>query len=111
MVTTAIHLFGDCQSAIDSLITSKTQTTYQHIIDGIQTLIRIHTLNNALIHLHWTPGHIDLEENELADKAAKEVATEAKSLATDSSQLTIRDAKSIVRKALTSRWQRQWNRT
>ena len=110
-VTTAIHLFCDCQSAIDSLTTSKTQTTYQQIIDSIQELIRQLMQNGAPVHLHWTPGHIDLEENELADKAAKEAATEAKSLAPDSSQLTIRDAKSIVRKALTARWQRQWNRT
>ena len=58
-------------------------------------------------NLHWTPDLIDLEENELANKAAKEAATEAKSLAPDSTQPTIRDAKSIVRKALPARWQRQ----
>ena len=57
--------------------------------------------------VHWTPGHIELEENELADIAAKEAATEAKSLATDAAQLTLRDAKSIIRKALIARWQRQ----
>ena len=67
MATTAIHLFCDCQSAIDSLTTNKTQKTYQHIIDSIQALITQLMQNNAPGHLHWTPGHTHLEENELAD--------------------------------------------
>ncbi len=111
MAKKAIHIFCDCQSAIDSLTTSKTQATYQQIIDGIQKLIRTHTLNKAPVHLHWTPGHIELEENELADKEAKQAATEAKALPHTTTQLTIKDAKNVVRTALIERWQRQWNRT
>ena len=103
MVTTAIHLFCDCQSAIDSLTTSKTQTRYQQIIHSTQALIRQLKLNSAPVHLHWTPGCIDLDENELAEvEAAKEATTEAKGLPTDSSKLIIRDAKSTIRKALTA---------
>ncbi len=74
-------------------------------------MIREHTLRNAPVHLHWTPGHIDLEENELADKTAKQAATEAKALPHNTTELTIKDARSVVRKALIARWQRQWNRS
>jgi hypothetical protein len=63
------------------------------------------------VNLHWTPGHIDLQQNEMADKKAKQAAEEAKELPSNHAQLTIKDAKSITKEALRNRWQRQWNRT
>ena len=105
-----IHIFCDCLSAIESVASCRIQKTYQPIVDSIQSLIRAHSLNQIMINLHWTPGHIDLNENELADKKAKQAAKESTALPLNHCQLTIRDAKSIIKEALTNRWQRQWKR-
>ena len=67
-------------------------------------------MNQRKVNLHWTPGHIDLQQNEMADKMAKQAAEEAKELPLGQAQLTIKDAKSIIKEALRDRWQRQWNR-
>ena len=103
-----IHIFCDCLSAIESIATSRIQNTYQPIIDSIQSLVSSLSLNQILVNLHWTPGHIDFKENELADKKAKEAAQEATTLPSDHCQITITDAKSITKEALTKRWQRRW---
>ena len=105
-----IHIFCDCLSAIDSVSTGRTQQTYQPAIDSIQALIRTHDMNQRKVNLHWTPRHIDLQQNEMADKMAKQAAEEAKELPLGQAQLTIKDAKSIIKEALRDRWQRQWNR-
>ena len=52
-----------------------------------------------------SPGHIDLQQNEMADRMAKQAAEEAKELPLGQAQLTIKDAKSIIKEALRGRWQ------
>ena len=106
-----IHIFCDCLSAIDSMATARIQQTYQPTIDRIQTLIRAHSRDSINVNLHWTPGHIDLKENEMANKKAKLAAREACTLPPNHAQLTIKNAKSIIKGALRNRWQRQWDRT
>lgn len=52
----------------------------QHLARSVKKFI--HELNNTEVKLFWVPGHEAIEENEIADKAAKEAAEKGASTAT-----------------------------
>ena len=49
------------------------------------------------INIHWTPGHADINDNEIADCLAKEAAKEADQLPTTDAHITI--TKQDIKKA------------
>ena len=106
-----VHLFCDCKSAMQSLETSSTKDSYQQTIDDIQQHIRCLKSNNCLVHIYWTPGHIEVPQNETADHFAKKAAMEAKALPSPTYVPTLNEVKGQIKTVLTNRWQRRWDRT
>jgi hypothetical protein len=62
------------------------------------------------IKIHWTPGHANVNGNEIADRLAKEAAKEAKQNQSDShNTITKQDVKKAARDHITEKWQSRWN--
>ena len=61
--------------------------------------------------IKWVRGHAGIHGNELADQAAKKIATEAKSMEDPIIEpLTMTAAKKIVSSGTRDRWQSQWDK-
>ncbi len=72
-----VHILSDCQSTISSVTSSDLHRSHQDVIDDIRREVQDLESQSTTVKLHWIAGHVDLNGNELADKAAKEVAIEA----------------------------------
>ena len=59
--------------------------------------------------MFWTPGHADIQGNEVADRLAKEAAKEAQNLDQNTSVLTNKDIKKAARGSIMDKWQDKWN--
>ena len=59
--------------------------------------------------MFWTPGHADVQGNEIADSLAKEAAKEAQELDKNTSVLTNQDIKKAARDSIMDEWQDKWN--
>ncbi|KLO09436.1 hypothetical protein SCHPADRAFT_795491, partial [Schizopora paradoxa] len=72
---TATHLFIDCQPAISALQSPSSQPA-QYLLDVFhKTLAQIRMARRSLrIHIHWVPGHEDIEGSDVADSEAKQAA-------------------------------------
>lgn len=68
-----LALFSDSQTALQLLNDPLSMRTAQYLGKHLQELVQ-HISPTHTIKLHWTPGHHDIELNELADKAAGEAA-------------------------------------
>jgi len=72
-----IHMYTDCQAAIQSVFSTQTPKTKIATIQNAQRLRKeLHDRNNSLT-VHWIPGHMNITGNDLADRQAKEAAKEA----------------------------------
>ena len=72
----AIHILTDCQPAIKTAFGNQLPKNKIDIVFDIKnSLGKIQERNNKII-VHWVPGHKEIEGNELADKQAKEAASE-----------------------------------
>jgi hypothetical protein len=66
--------------------------------------------NGIEIKIHWTPGHANVNGNEIADRLAKEAAKEAEQNQLDShNTITKQDVKKAARDHITEKWQNRWN--
>ena len=61
------------------------------------------------IEIVWTPGHSEVEGNEVADRLAKEAAVEAKDLEEETSVVTVQDIKRHARASIRRKWQQRWD--
>ena len=98
-------IYSDSQSALKAI----TDYTSKHPI-----VMKIH---NWLVHLFtkhkevsfcWVPSHINIQGNELADKAAKEAA-EAANDPIIFKQIPHKDYYAMIRSILLTDWQSNWN--
>lgn len=67
-----ICIFSDSQSVLKALISSHKIKNKSHLIWEILKLIFELKQAGKIVNLYWIPAHIGLEDDELADIAAKE---------------------------------------
>jgi hypothetical protein len=66
--------------------------------------------NGIEIKIHWTPGHANVNGNEIADRLAKEAAKEAEQNQSDTHNTrTKQDVKKAARDHIMEKWQNRWN--
>lgn len=68
----AIAIFSDSQIALKRTHDPLTPTSMQYLAKSVKSFLT--NLTDTPIRLYWTPGHEDIEMNELADKKAKQAA-------------------------------------
>ena len=97
-------IFSDSKSALLSLNSVRPLSP---IVDEIKALNHRANEENKIISLCWVPGHVDIQGNEKADKAAKEAISAA--LEVPSKAIPHTDMKRPLREAVTNGWHRKWN--
>jgi hypothetical protein len=61
------------------------------------------------MELEWTPGHAEVQGNEIADRLAKEAAKEAQEQDTTvHTMVTKQDIKTASRNSISEKWQHEW---
>ena len=88
-----IRIFSDSQTAVGILTLNWASNHYQDVIKKIKEGVSILQSRGWRIDIVWTPGHSDVEGNDVADRLAKEAAMEAKELEEETSVVTIQDIK------------------
>ena len=68
--TEKVWIFSDNQAAIKRLKNSSLKSD-QYYVQLIRKWAEKLQNNNIQMQLKWVPGHMNIKENELADKAAK----------------------------------------
>ncbi|KLO09562.1 hypothetical protein SCHPADRAFT_804613, partial [Schizopora paradoxa] len=69
------HVFIDCQPAISAIQSPSAQPAQYLLRFFHDSLYRLHRLRKSLeIHIHWVPGHEDIEGSDAADDEAKKAA-------------------------------------
>ena len=75
-----IRIFSDSQTAVEILTLNWTSNHYQDVIKKIKEGMSILESRGLRICIVWTPGHSDVEGNDVADRLAKEAAMVVKEL-------------------------------
>ena len=105
-----IHFFTDCQAAIIAAFNNTIPNGKVDIILKIKESINYLSVRGNSIHVHLVPGHKDILGNELADKQAKEAATEM--IKVDNKDFPIfldkKEAVSEIKKNLKAKWKRKY---
>ena len=105
-----VTIFSDSQSSIGILtlnwkIENHRNTTLQ-ILGTLQKLQK----DGITVNFQWTPGHANVNGNEIADKLAKEAAKEAEEQTGDAHiTITKQDIKKAARDHVNTKWQNRWN--
>ncbi|XP_063446904.1 uncharacterized protein LOC134726431 [Mytilus trossulus] len=64
-------------------------------------------MNGIPLNFEWTPGHADIQGNDIADSLAKKGAKEAEKIE-EPSEVTRQDMKHAARESVSRKWQNQW---
>ncbi|XP_063415835.1 ribonuclease H-like [Mytilus trossulus] len=78
--TESIQIFSDSQSAIGILTLNWKSDNYGKTIHDIKIGILALKSEGIIVSIEWTPGHADIQGNELADQLAKKAAQEAEKI-------------------------------
>ena len=71
-----VYIFTDNQSTIQAVDSPKRQSGQYIVKEILDTINRIHQAKPcSTIHIEWVPGHMNINGNERADRAAKAAAT------------------------------------
>jgi ribonuclease HI len=73
-----IHIYCDCRAAIMAISSTAIHRTHQDIIDKFLSICTELQELDITTKVYWTPGHVQLKPNELADQEAKHAALSAK---------------------------------
>ena len=104
-----IRIFSDSQTAVGILTLNWASNHYQDVIKKIKQGMSILESRGWRIDIVWTPGHSDVEGNDVADRLAKEAAMEAKELEVETSVVTVQDIKKHARDSIKIKWQQRWD--
>ena len=105
-----VHIFTDCQSAID--IFTKQKNSFQNLEEfrGVWECLRSLKERGVPLNLIWVPGHADITGNEKADRAAKNGCL----IPTDSDQTEFISEQVLfgwVKEKSLKRWGEMWRRS
>ena len=106
-----LHIFSDSQSAIGILKLGWQPTLHKHTVAEIKQEIQRLEQKHITVNISWTPGHANIEDNEEADRLAKEASFEAATMKSDTDVVTMADIKQAAIKMGLSQLQRQWEST
>ena len=60
------------------------------------------------IEINWTPGHAEIEGNEITDRLAKQGADGTEEMPEVTEAVTILDMKTAIRESGFEKWQQRW---
>jgi ribonuclease HI len=107
---TKCEVFTDSQTSIKALLKPQKQSGQAIICSILDKIDELQTQRNEMnITLTWIPGHMDIEGNEQADKAAKEAANSTEREA-NAYYPALKSARNAANKQQTqNKWIKQWN--
>jgi len=103
-----ITIFSDSQTAIGILTLNWKSENYFQAINEIKKQIKYLKDQGITTNIIWTPGHAEVNGNEIADNLAKEAAKEAETIVIDNQTITKQDVKKAARESVTKKWQTRW---
>ena len=105
----SLRLFSDSQTALGIITLNWDHKNYSDDIGRIKDYIQQLEGDGCTVSMFWTPGHDDIQGNEVADRLAKEAAREALDLDQNTSVFTNQGIKKAARSSIMDKWQIKWN--
>ncbi|CAG2258159.1 unnamed protein product [Mytilus edulis] len=106
--TESIKIFSDSQSAIGILTLNWKSDNYGKTIHDIKFGILALKSEGSIVSIEWTPGHADIQGNELADQLAKKAAQEAEKIQSIPI-FTKQDIQKGAKDSVMLKWQNRWD--
>ena len=108
--TDLLKILSDSQQSIGILTLNwKSQSYFNNVIKEIKAKMETLQQSGMRIELEWTPGHAEVQGNEIADRLAKEAAKEAQEQDTAvHTMVTKQDIITASRNSISEKWQHQW---
>ncbi|VDI56199.1 Hypothetical predicted protein [Mytilus galloprovincialis] len=106
--TESIKIFSDSQSAIGILTLNWKSDNYGKTIHDIKIGILALKSEGIIVSIEWTPGHADIQGNELADQLAKKAAQEAEKIQSIPI-FTKQDIQKGAKDSVMLKWQNRWD--
>ena len=108
MTCRLLKIFSDSQSRVGFLTLNWKESGYKDITTDTRQTITSLNQKGAAMDIVWTPGHVSISGNEMADALAKETATEARAQLDCRRSKTIQEVKDAIKKTQISKWQSGW---
>jgi len=109
---TKCEIFTDSQTSIKALLKPGKQSGQAIICSILDKIDELQTQRSEMnITLTWIPGHMDIEGNERADKAAKEASNPMEAeVESNVNYPTLKSARNAANKQqIQAKWIKQWN--
>ena len=106
--TDTVLIFCDSQSAVGILKLGWDNKSYKKTAMDIQQSLNTLEENDVYVKIPWSPGHANIQGNEIADRLAKEAAKEAEEMTDDAGIASQSDVRSAARESAEIKWQRRW---
>ena len=105
----SLCLLSDIQTALGIITLSWDYKNYADVVRRIKDYIQLLEGDGWTVSMFWTPGHADVQGNEVADRLAKDAAKEAQELWQNTSVLTNQGIKKAARDIIMDKWQDKWS--
>ena len=103
-----VLIFCDSQSAIGILQLWWDNKSYKKTAMDIQQSLNTLEESGVRVKIQWSPGHANIQGNEIVDRLAKEAAKEAVEMTDVAGIATQSDVRSAARESVEIKWQRRW---
>ncbi|XP_053393713.1 uncharacterized protein LOC128555451 [Mercenaria mercenaria] len=101
----------DSQSAVGILQLGWKADTYTTTVRETKQMMKDLDSVGIKTDISWTPGHANILGNEIADRLAKEAASEAEKMGESNIPTTLQDIKKAAKKSCEMKWQNRWQLT
>ena len=103
-----LSVLSDSQSAVGILTLGWQNKSHTRVVAEVQQTIKNLEDKGIKIEINWTPGHAEIEGNEITDRLAKQGADEAEEMPEVTEAITILDVKAAIRESGFEKWQQKW---